>query len=74
MEWIPLSERLPQAFERVLVSTGDNIFHVDIAIFTRTKQFIVYDGAREIEINPDAWMPLPKSYRKGKHEAAYVSA
>ena len=59
MQWIPVSERLPEESDLYLVSVADASAYVDATYYD------VKEGKwRELEWNEEviAWMPLPKPY------------
>ena len=72
MDWISVHERLPQQTERVLVSCSKFVPSIMIAMFTLENEFMCEATWEGDIIYPEAWMPLPKKYKKGKHEAKYA--
>lgn len=72
MDWISVHERLPQKMERVLVSCSNFVPSIMIATFTLEDNFINEATWEGDIVHPEAWMPLPKTYKKGKHEAKYA--
>ena len=55
--WIPVSERLPQDEQKVLVTTrSGNLIDVDTSIF--------YHASAYWEHYVIAWMPLPEPYKE----------
>lgn len=66
MEWIPVSERLPNIGEKVLVSTKKTCFvQVFKGIYSDpTRWHWEHNSIKKI----DAWMPLPKSYGEREGE------
>ena len=61
--WIPVSERLPQDEQKVLVTTrSGNLIDVDTSIFYHASAFW--------EHYVIAWMPLPEPYEAQKKECA----
>lgn len=62
-EWIPVSKRLPESNDIVLVTLNDS--HVAEASYF--NQHWVYYAGEAFESNyPVAWMPLPEPYGKEK--------
>lgn len=75
MRWIPVSERLPEIGDTVIISgkmkyKGDKDYEefVDVAIFEVTQRFETfndwYEGQDEFEIV--AWQPLPEPYEEAE--------
>lgn len=66
--WIPVSERLPEDRQKVLLTVG-NIFYVDdtyntVEIYWYIKDknaFVNRDN--EVAAKPIAWMPSPETYK-----------
>lgn len=71
MEWIPVSERLPESPSRVLVYVTDTalmcygvaLFYDGSFLFDSTfkglDSFFKIEKADDMFINPSHWMPLP---------------
>lgn len=67
-KWIPVSERLPEDRQKVLLTVG-NIFYVDdtyntVEIYWYIKDknaFVNRDN--EVAAKPIAWMPSPETYK-----------
>ena len=64
--WIPITERLPRMYEKVIVTTSINI--VTTAFMNDDQKWIYLEG-RELcfDGTVTAWMPLPEPY-KGESE------
>ena len=61
--WIPVSERLPEEYESVLLST--NFGDVLVGFLTSSKRWAVESvGYQYAEPNVTAWMPLPEPYKE----------
>lgn len=67
-KWIPCSERLPEEFERVLV-TYEGFAHELVLIMAiindDTMHWELDDGMRYPLDMITAWMPLPNPYKEG---------
>lgn len=61
MDWILVTENIPKDGSYVIVSL-DNMY-VDIA-FYRLGRFVLNTK----QVYPNAWMPLPRPYKVGRHE------
>ncbi len=72
-DWIPVTEDLPDENEEVLFSWGDR---VGLACYERIyceERFHFYvddDGP----VEPEAWMPAPKPYRRVEEDPASTDA
>ena len=62
-KWIPVSERLPEEFEFVLVYLHTKI----MTVASRTTNGGFYNIQGDEIWQPIAWMPLPEPY-KGEHK------
>ena len=62
-KWIPVSERLPEEFEFVLVYLHTKI----MTVASRTTNGGFYNIQGDEIWPPIAWMPLPEPY-KGEHK------
>ena len=59
--WIPISEKLPETGDSILVTYSDG--EVGIVWSARPKVWGKYEKANNL-IFPVAWMPLPEPYRE----------
>ena len=66
-QWIPCSERLPACGEDVLlsISGGCNVGHI-VPTNDEVQYNWYFSGWYHLPNDVDAWMPLPKPYRKEK--------
>lgn len=67
VKWIPCSERLPESYERVLLTClVEGKRYTDLATFSMDGKvwhtFLKFWDADDIE--PIAWMPLPEPYKE----------
>lgn len=69
--WIPVSEKLPEDYQRVLITIvnyhGDNVVRV-AEYYKRRKKFQVKENSESWEVGEEgllAWMPLPEPYKAG---------
>ena len=60
-KWIPISEKLPETGDSILVTYSDE--EVGIVWSARPKVWGKYEKANNL-IFPVAWMPLPEPYRE----------
>ncbi len=72
--WIPVSEKLPEDYQRVLITVvnyhGDNVVRV-AEYFKRRKIFQVKENRESWEVGEEgllAWMSLPEPYKAGSKE------
>jgi hypothetical protein len=67
-KWIPVTERLPEDDEDVLVTyIGDAGYSFIEMVWFNGGKFLSQDGKFEIS-NVLAWMPLPEPYKRGGEE------
>lgn len=71
-EWIPCSERLPEAEGEYLCSLyyaipPYNLFHPENDIYIHTISIQKFDGT-SFKSSVIAWMPLPEPYEEGEYE------
>lgn len=68
--WIPVSERLPEEYKKVIVSDAYNGIYIgefiDAAENWGGKHFINEHGMHSKSVT--AWMPLPKPYKEESEE------
>ena len=64
-KWIPISEKLPETGDSILVTYSDG--EVGIVWSARPKVWGKYEKANNL-IFPVAWMPLPEPYREDGEE------
>lgn len=65
-EWIPVSERLPEIHQDVLLSLRS--LDVEVGFRAETEPYFYCHGADGCYIEPQnviAWQPLPEPYKKG---------
>lgn len=66
-EWIPVKDRLPKRWERVLVtyiSVLNEFLCDDCAMINEEGNWIWCFDESLVELQIIAWMPLPKPYKK----------
>lgn len=67
MEWFPITEKLPNAYETVIVSTSVN--DVTLAYLLPNKRWVEVDcEGFLVERKVTAWMPFPTPYEGEKDE------
>lgn len=75
--WIPVSERLPEYDELVLVTVKgkyNNITFenaIELAFYDKDEGWILGAEPDWLDPNVTAWMPLPKPYKAGEQEWHY---
>ena len=74
-EWIPVSERLPEENETVLISAkyiahlSRSAPYVEEGFLTRSGWYSAYgDNYSDLLAEVTAWMPLPEPYKGGESE------
>lgn len=68
-EWIPVSERLPEIHQYVLLSLRS--LDVEVGFRAETEPYFYCHGADGCYIEPQnvlAWQPLPEPYKEGGNE------
>lgn len=67
--WIPVSERLPEKREDVLVCFDNTYIDSDIAWYAPNgRGWRNSSTGIPLQISPVAWMPLPEPYRESEEE------
>lgn len=70
MQWIPVSERLPEDNRTVLVTWQDGFYPVHAAFYENRMWYIcdTPDDPAQYNNSVTAWMPLPEPYRAERKE------
>lgn len=63
LEWIPVSERMPEDGQSVLFCDIDDDIMVGYHVKGRSDTHFSQDGTYEDMKNVRAWMPLPEPYK-----------
>lgn len=67
--WIPITERSPKVYEKVIVTTSTNA--VTIAFMTNNRRWIYLEGTECLfKAVVTAWMPLPEPYKEESEDEA----
>lgn len=70
-KWIPVSERLPEPNQYVLMTTAWGSVTIGERIYPSINNtvYFIHDGNTNAELDDVlAWMPLPEPYKEGEQE------